>query len=87
MVHEISFFLFLDEVVLQCDVIFLAMKPQFLDEVLKELRIRPDEWTFSKLVVSLLAGLTCETLHEVHPSYLILKNTVMIILIESSKKL
>lgn len=55
----------LDEVILQSDVIFLAMKPQYLDLALKELRIFPTERTFRKLLVSILAGLSLETLHEV----------------------
>lgn len=41
------------------------MKPQYLDLALTELRISPTERTFSKLLVSILAGLSLETLHEV----------------------
>lgn len=44
------------------------MKPQYIDAALKDLHISANEWTFSKLVVSVIAGFTLETLHEVRLS-------------------
>ncbi|XP_065213208.1 pyrroline-5-carboxylate reductase 3 [Planococcus citri] len=52
------------QLILNSDIIFLAMKPQYIDHALKDLHISADQWTFSKLVVSVIAGFSLETLHE-----------------------
>jgi pyrroline-5-carboxylate reductase len=45
----------------QCDIIVLAIKPQIVGEVLHE--ISP-VWSDSKLMVSILAGVTCSTIEK-----------------------
>lgn len=49
------------ELVEQCEIIVLAIKPQIVDEVLNE--IAP-VWTDSKLMVSILAGVTCSSIEK-----------------------
>lgn len=52
-----------DEIVRNCDVIVLGMKPQYLDDALKSLnRVVPE----NKLIISILAGITIQTLNEVN---------------------
>lgn len=55
---------------LKSDVIFLAMKPQYVDKALEKCHIAADEWTFSKLIVSMVAGLSIEALDLVIQKFL-----------------
>lgn len=63
--QDFKFIYFAGQLVLNSDIIFLAMKPQHIDEAFKQIHISSNEWTFSKLVISVIAGLSLETLHKV----------------------
>ncbi len=54
------------DLVRQCDIVVLAIKPQIAAEVLEEIA---DSWDDSKLMVSILAGVTCATIEKHFPGH------------------
>ncbi|XP_012534952.1 pyrroline-5-carboxylate reductase 1, mitochondrial [Monomorium pharaonis] len=53
-----------DEVVSNCDIIFLTVKPHMLDDALETLAVRKElKKCNSKLFISVLAGISLDTLH------------------------
>lgn len=54
-----------EEVVSNCDIIFLAVKPHLLDDALSTIKKESDGKFEDKLFVSVLAGVTLKMLNDV----------------------